>query len=99
LHPSTTTTEAHVLWSPCSPTREATTISSLHTATREQPLFAATRKSLCNNKESMHCNEEDPAQPKIINKILHAATKIQHRPVKYFFKKEKKKLLHNKGKP
>ena len=38
----------------------------------------------------MHCDGEDPAQPKIINKILHAATKIQHRPIKYFFKKKEK---------
>ena len=38
----------------------------------------------------MHCNEEDPAQPKIINKILHARTKIQHRPIKYFLKRKEK---------
>ena len=38
------TTEALVPWSPCSATREATAVRSLHTTTREQPLLTATRE-------------------------------------------------------
>ena len=37
LSPSTAATEVCVPWSPCSETREATTRSSLTTATTEQP--------------------------------------------------------------
>ena len=37
------TTEAHVPWSPCSGAREATTVRSLCTRTREQSSLAATR--------------------------------------------------------
>ena len=38
------TTEAHKPWSPCSATREATTVISLHPATTERPLLVRTRE-------------------------------------------------------
>ena len=50
-------TEACVPWSPRSATREATTMRSPSTATREQPRLQQLEKRLHNS--------EDPAQPKI----------------------------------
>ena len=60
LSPCATTAETQVPYSPCSATRAATAVRSLHSAAGEQPLLATAR-------ESPH-SSEDSAQSKINNK-------------------------------
>ena len=45
LSPHAATLEAHTPWSLCSAPREATTMRSPNTATREWPVLASTRES------------------------------------------------------
>ena len=45
-------TEAHTPQSPCSATKETTTIISPHITTREEPLLATARESLCTAMKS-----------------------------------------------
>jgi len=40
-------------YSLCSATREATTMRSLHTTTREQPLLATTKKTVCGDEDTV----------------------------------------------
>ena len=63
----------------CALQREATTMRSPHTATREQPPLSATRESLCSN--------EDPAQPEI-DKNSKPKETCEHYPSNYQNKNE-----------
>ena len=57
LEPGAATTEAHVTYSRCSATEEATAMGSLRNATRESPPLAAIREKSPSKEDPVHPNK------------------------------------------
>ena len=75
LSPCATTTEACMPWSPCSRTREATTVRSPRTATGEQPPLSATRESPWAASKTQHSQKERKKKTEAKKKKIEAILK------------------------